>query len=315
MNVLIVGAAGNLGSHLAKYLMSGPHRLRLLTHKRPLPFDLPEGSNVEMVHGDLEARVSLAESCAHIDCLVYLAGILFQPRPQTFLHRTNTVYVENIVDAALSAGVRKFILVSFPHVEEHTTPQAPARGSSDVRPTSMHARTRLEAEKYLFRACQGRDMAPIVLRAGVIYGRDVKLIDAAHWLMKKRLMAIWRKPTWIHLLGLPDFLKCVEVSIERENLSGIYNLCDDQPILLQEFLDRLAVHWGCVRPWRLPDCGFYLAAVLCEAFATLFRTATPLTRDIVRMGMTSVVADTSRMKRELLPKLILPTFVEGLKLF
>ncbi len=55
--------------------------------------------------------------------------------------------------------------------------------------------------------------------------------------------------------------------------------------------------------------------MLCEAFATLFRTATPLTRDIVRMGMTSVVADTSRMKRELLPKLILPTFVEGLKLF
>ena len=117
---------------LSKVSNVGAASAALLTHKRPLPFDLPEGSNVEMVHGDLEARVSLAESCAHIDCLVYLAGVLFQPRPQTFLHRTNTVYVENIVDAALSAGVRKFILVSFPHVEEHTTPQAPARGSLDV---------------------------------------------------------------------------------------------------------------------------------------------------------------------------------------
>ena len=116
------------------------------------------------------------------------------------------------------------------------------------------------------------------------------------------------------MLALTDFLNIVEIAIEKNDLSGIYNLCDDQPLLMQDFLDRLAVHWGYSKPWRLPTFTFYAAATLCESFAALSNTPAPLTRDIVRMGMTSVVADTSRMKNELMPRLMYPTINEGLKL-
>lgn len=288
--------------------MSGQHRLRLLTHDRDLPFALPRGSNAEIARSDLADPSSLQGVCANVDCIVYTAGALFRPHLENFLPLTNIVYVQNIVNAALTAGVRKFILVSFPHVEENTTPEAPAQGLLDVEPQSIHARTRLEAEKYLFRTCEHKTMTPIVLRAGVIYGRDVKLTEAARWLMRRRMFAVWRQPTWVHLLALPDFLRIVEIGIERDDLSGIYNVCDDQPILLQEFLDRLAIHWGYRKPWRLPAFAFYAAAAICETFATVFRTGTPVTRDIVRMEMTSVVTDTRRMKRELVPKLRYPTF-------
>jgi len=140
VNILIVGAAGNLGSHVMKFLMSGPHRLRLLTHKRTLPFDMSEGANVEIVHGDLADRASLPDICAGINCIVYVAGVLFRPYPERFLRLTNTVYAETIVDAALAARVQKFILVSFPHVEEHTTPDTPARAYLRFMPSrSMRA--------------------------------------------------------------------------------------------------------------------------------------------------------------------------------
>jgi len=195
--------------------------------------------------------------------------------------------------------VRKFILISFPHVEENTTPDNPAKGALDVEPKSIHARTRLEAEKLLLRACEGRAMIPVVLRAGVIYGSGVKLIESARWLMRRRLMATWRTPTWVHLLALADFLSIIRITIEKENLFGIYNLCDDRPLLLQEFLDRLTGHWHYPKSIRLPESAFHAAAYLCETFAAVFHTATPLTHDIVQMGMTSVVAETSRMKREI----------------
>jgi hypothetical protein len=52
--------------------------------------------------------------------------------------------------------------------------------------------------------------------------------------------------------------------------------------------------------------------MLCETFATIFRTGTFLTRDIVAMGMTSVVADTTRMKNEIVSELMFPTLREGL---
>jgi nucleoside-diphosphate-sugar epimerase len=313
VNILIVGASGNLGSHLAKHLIRSPHHLRLLVHKRPFPFALPQGK-AEIACADLEQPASLQRVCQNIDCIVYVAGVLFKPRPETYLYRTNTIYVQNIVDAAGQSGVKKFILVSFPHVEENTSPEKPAIGLLEVDPKSIHARSRLAAEKYLFRTCENGNMRPIVLRAGVIYGSGVKLTEAARRLMRNRLLAVWSRPTWVHLLALPDFLHIVEIATQKDDLSGVYNICDDQPLLLQEFLDRLACHWGYRKPWRLPPSSFFWAVKALETFAMLFRTGTPLTSDILNMAMTSVVADTSRMKRELLAELAYPTLVEGLKI-
>jgi nucleoside-diphosphate-sugar epimerase len=34
--ILITGAAGNLGSLLARYLVQGGHKLRLMYHRKPL---------------------------------------------------------------------------------------------------------------------------------------------------------------------------------------------------------------------------------------------------------------------------------------
>lgn len=312
MNILIVGASGNLGSHIARHLLKGPHQLRLFVHKAPLLHDLCNHPNITVASGDLDDSTSLPAATAGVNCIVYVAGVLFKPSPQRFLHRTNTIYVRNMVDAALKAGVERFILISFPHVEENTTPDSPATGRLDVNPKSIHARTRLEAEKYLFGVCKDKSMKPLVLRAGVIYGRDIKLIEAARKLMRYGVFAVWRNPTWVHLLALPDFLRSVEIAIERDSLSGIYNLCDDHPITLQEFLDALAAHWGYRKPRRLPAFCFHGAAAFCELLATIFRTRTPLTRDMIHMGMTSVVADTTRMKRDISKTLLHPSFRSGL---
>src|SRR5438093_600222 len=175
-------------------------------------------------------------------------------------------------------------------------------------------RTRLLAEKRLFAACDGTPMVPVVLRVGAVYARGVKMVEAARWLLRHRLLAVWRRPTWEHLLALPDFHAAAVAAIEGEHVSGVYNLGDDQPVTLQEFLDTVAGHWGFPKPWRLPRWCFPLAGAGCEAFAALFGTAAPLTRDFVTIGMASTWADTSRMKRELLPRLRFPALPGGLVL-
>jgi hypothetical protein len=86
------------------------------------------------------------------------------------------------------------------------------------------------------------------------------------------------------------------------------------PITLQNFLDRVAVHWSCSKPWRAPAPLFYLAAAMVEAYAAMFRTPAPLTRDFIRIGRASYVADTHRMKGELLPTLSYPDLERGLSL-
>jgi nucleoside-diphosphate-sugar epimerase len=314
VNILVTGASGNLGSKTVRHLLLSSHRLGLLRHKTDLPAEISRHSNVATFQADLGCPETLFSLCSGIDCIVHLAGVLFSPRPQKFLPKANIEYVVNLTQAALRAGVRKFVLVSFPHVEGETTPQNPAHGRMDANPNVIHFRTRLEAERQLVRITEGTCLTPVILRAGIVYGSGVKLIEAARWMFRHRLMAIWRKPIWAHLLALPDFLTALQVVIENETAEGIHQVCDDGPLLLQDFLYRLADHWNCRGPIRLPDWSFRMAAAICETTALLLGTATPLNHDILNAGMTSCVADTTRVKRELLPQFAYPTINEGLAL-
>jgi nucleoside-diphosphate-sugar epimerase len=314
VKILITGAAGNLGCRVAQHLAPGPHQLRLLLHKSPLPLDVSGYRSVSVCTADLGKPAALGEACAGIDCIVHLAGVLFAPLSERFLPKTNVGYVRNLLQAAENAGVRKFILVSFPHVEGDTTPEHPASGRLDAAPEVIHFRTRLEAERLLLTTCHGTTTVPVVFRAGIVYGKGIKLTEGARWMLRHHLMAIWKRPTWAHLIALPDFLAALQAAIEDEGARGIYQVCDDAPLTLQDLLDRLADHWGYARPWRMPAWAFHAAGLACEAAALFLRTPAPLNRDIVRAGMTSCVADNSRMKRELLPALAYPSINEGIRL-
>jgi nucleoside-diphosphate-sugar epimerase len=314
MDILITGAAGNLGSHLARHLLDTPHRLRLLIHRQAPPEDIAKAPGTTVFRADLADPDSLAEPCRGTDCIVHFAGVLFKSRPRRFLPHTNIGFVQNLCNAAHAAGVGRFIIISFPHVEGESTPHKPAMGMMEGHPDSVHARTRLAAEKLLFNSCRDSSMTAISLRSGMVYGRDILMIDAARWLSRRHLLAVWKKPTWIHLLSLPDFLDCVQAAIEKEDAAGVYNLGDDHPLTLQDFLDRVTQHWGNRRPWRAPKWSFYAGAWGVELFATVFRTRSPITRDFIRIGMASYTSDTTRMKRELLPVLEYPTLDQGIRL-
>ena len=122
MKVLITGAAGNLGSILARHLLAqGSDQLRLMVFHRAVAGDLVVPGRSEIVHADLGKRETLGPAVKGIDVIIHFAGVLFKAHPEQFLSTTNTAYFRNLVDAANEHGVRKLILISFPHVEGPTT--------------------------------------------------------------------------------------------------------------------------------------------------------------------------------------------------
>ncbi|HSP06956.1 MAG TPA: NAD-dependent epimerase/dehydratase family protein [Acidobacteriota bacterium] len=313
MRIAIAGASGNLGLFLSRFLSELPHELVLFTHRRKLPQDLVSKKNVIVRRIDLGDRAGLRGCCEGVDCAASMAGVLFQGAPENFLPITNTEYVANLALEAASAGVKKFLLLSFPHVEGETFPDTPAPGLLPAEnPEAIHARTRLEGERRLIAVSQSSDMKYLILRAGVVYGKGVKLIESARRMMHWRCLAIWRKPTWIHLLHVRDLLEIIRLGIETPGMDGILNVADDHPLLLQDFLDTLAAQWGYRKPIRLPAPFFFAAAHGLDLFSRVSGRAIPLNPDILKMGMTSSVADVSRLKHELGYTLKYPTLNEGL---
>lgn len=309
---LITGAAGNLGSRLARDLASKAWPLRLMIHETPLPADLQLAPNVSAVRADLSKPESLSAAVDGADVVVHFAGVLFAPRPEKFLPETNTRWFSNLLEASIRAGVRKVILISFPHVEGATSHDHPAVGRIDRVPASVHAQTRLAEERLLLDRTQGTATTPIILRLGMVYGRGILMIEAAKWLARHRLLAVWNEPTWIHLISAADSLRATEAAIANPRARGIYHVGDEQPVTLQRFLDEACRTWGYRRPYRLPVPLFYVAASLCEVVGALFRIRSPLTRDFITIGRVSYFGDTSAMRHDLLPALQFPTLTDGL---
>jgi nucleoside-diphosphate-sugar epimerase len=137
------------------------------------------------------------------------------------------------------------------------------------------------------------------------------MIEAAHWLARRRLLAVWRKPTLFQLISTVDFLRATEAAIVTTGAHGIYHVGDDRPVTVQEFLDQACDEWGCPRPIRVPVWLVDATAAACEIVATVGRTKAPFTRDFVRLGRVPHWGDTRRARQELIPELVHPDLASG----
>lgn len=313
--ILITGAAGDLGGLLAENLKNKNVELNLMVHKKDVSPSLKGLDNVKIFEADLAEKNTLTNSLLGVDTVVHFAGVLFKHNPEKFLHTTNTKYFNNLLTVAVEQGVKRVILISFPHVEGETTPKNPARGILTGNPISVHAITRLEEEKHLFEVCSKHGIEPVVLRLGMVYGKDILMMDAAKILSKYMIMGVWRKPVFIHLISKIDFINVTIAAIENDHISGIYHVGDEGIQTLQEFLDEVTKYWGYHKPWRMPTWLILAAAQMSEIASFLFGVRSLLTKDFVKIGMVSYYGDTTRMRKELLPELKYKTFREGLETF
>ena len=177
----------------------------LMQHREQVPPDIHQHPNVSVRNSDLSKPHAIHECLHDAEIIVHLAGVLFKANPEKFLFETNFQHFKNLVGAAKEKKIKKVILISFPHVEGPTTRSHPATGRLYGTPISVHAATRLEAERHLFNEIE----IPVALRVGMVYGKGVLMIDAAQWLAKRWLLGVWKEPTEIQLISKSDFCRAV----------------------------------------------------------------------------------------------------------
>ncbi len=311
MNILITGAAGNLGSLLTKYILDNENDLNLILmqHRKKIENNIKQNTRVKVRNADLSKSETLYDCLDNVDIIVHFAGVLFKANPETFLYETNIPYFENLIKVAKIKNIKKVILISFSHVEGISSRKKPAMGKLDGNPISVHAKTRLEEEKHLFQEIEN----PISLRVGMVYGKGILMIDAAKWFAKWSLLGVWKEQTEIQLISKTDFCRATVSAVKNENATGIYHVGDDGNDTLQAFLDIICDHWGYRRPWRMPLCLIYFAARVFEFISRLFGTISPLTKDFIDIGRVSYYGDTSRFREELLSDLKYSNIYEGIE--
>jgi nucleoside-diphosphate-sugar epimerase len=110
LSILVTGAAGVIGSRLARRLVEQGHRVRALVLPDD-PHPLLEGVACEIVRGDVRRPETLLRACEGIHTVYHLAAVLLS-EDEALFREVNVVGTRNLLDAAARRGVSHFVHVS-----------------------------------------------------------------------------------------------------------------------------------------------------------------------------------------------------------
>lgn len=265
MRIFVAGATGALGSRLVPLLVKAGHEVIGTSRDESRLADLEAIGAEGVVMDGLDAESVLrAVTTARPDVIVHqltaLGGMTGDPRKfdQDFAvtNKLRTQGTDNLLAAARAAGVRRFIAQSYVgwnNARTGTLVKTEDDPSVDV--PDKEARESFTAIRYVEQTVTAAEgIEGLVLRYGNFYGTGNALSKAglmAELLRKRRFpvvgggTGVW---TFIHI---DDAAAATAAAVER-GAPGIYNIVDDEPAPIAQWLPFLAEQVGAKPPMRLP---------------------------------------------------------------
>ena len=259
MKVFLAGATGAIGQRLVPRLVAHGHQVVATTRSPDKTARLRSlGAEPVLLDGLNALQVGEAVARAEPDVIVHEMTAL--ARMTSLRHfdrdfaRTNelrTRGTDYLLGAAEAAGVRRFVAQSFtgwPNIREGG-PIKDEHDPLDPNPPAAQSQT-LAGIRYLERAVLDAPGEGIVLRYGSLYGPGAS--DSLVAPVRKRRMPIigtgagvW---SWIHV----DDAAAATVAAVEGGPAGIYNIVDDDPAPVSEWLPALARSVGARPPRHVP---------------------------------------------------------------
>jgi len=107
VRVLVTGATGFTGGHLARTLASRGYQVRAFQRDASREADVP---GIDVAIGDLRDPAAVARAVANVEIVYHIAAIYRQAGVSRDVYRAvNATAVGQIVEAAAAAGVRRVV--------------------------------------------------------------------------------------------------------------------------------------------------------------------------------------------------------------
>jgi dihydroflavonol-4-reductase len=281
VRVLVTGATGFTGGHLARHLLTRGHEVRVLVRDPRRGEALRQSGVHGVVEGDLSRPETLERAVENIDVVYNVAALYRQAGlPAAAYRQVNAEGVARLVESAARAGVRRVVQCSTVGVHgdvEHP----PADENAPLRPGDIYQKTKLEGEALAAAAAATTGIELTIARPTGIYGPgDRRLLKLFRGVAKRRFVMLGSGRIFYHLTYVTDVAEGLRLCGEIPGAAGrTYLIAGPEVTTLEELVARIARAAG-VRPppWRFPVWPVWLAGALCEAGCRPFGIEPPLYR-------------------------------------
>lgn len=300
MKVLVTGATGFTGNHLARHLASAGHEVRALVRDPERARTL--GPQVALVRGDLRDRESLRRACEGVDAVYNIAALYRQAGlPEEAYRDVNARAVGWLIEAAAAGGARRVVQCSTVGVHGDVE-RPPAGEDAPLRPGDVYQWTKLEGESIGREAAGRTGIELVIARPSGIYGPgDRRLLKLFGGVARGRFLMLGKGAIFYHLTYIDDLCEGFRLCGEVPAAAGrTYILAGGEVTTLKELVARVARIAGVQPPRRsLPVWPVWVAGAVCEAVCAPLKIEPPLYRRRVDFFTKSRAFDISRARAEL----------------
>jgi dihydroflavonol-4-reductase len=263
--VLVTGATGFTGGHLARALQQRGYRVRALVRPTTDASDLIR-AGLEVVPGDITSQQEVDRAASGVNAVYHLAA-LFRTAGHTS-GEYRAVHVDgtrNVLEAAARFGVDRVVHCSTAGVHGAIR-DIPASEESPFNPGDIYQETKLEGELLAQEAFRGGVPGVIVRPVGIYGPGDLRFLKLFRAVRSGRFRMFGTGEVPYHLTYIDDLVAGFILCGERpEALGEVYILAGDKHVSLNELVSAVAHSMG-VRPPRghLPLGPLLAAAAACE---------------------------------------------------
>jgi nucleoside-diphosphate-sugar epimerase len=309
LRVLVTGATGFTGGHLARWLTARGDRVRVLIRRRPgshpgrsvTHFGV-DATQVEVIFGDLTDASAVKMATDGVDVVYHIAAIYRQAGLREEQYRAvNATAVRTIIEAAKAGGAKRVVHCSTVGVHgdvEHP----PANEDAPLRPGDIYQETKLEGENIARAAARETSMEVVIARPTGIYGPgDRRLLKLFRGVARRRFVILGDGEIFYHLTYIDDLVAGLHLCATVAAAAGrTYILAGGEVTTLNQLAALIAEEAHVPPPrWHLPVWPFWFAGAICEAACRPLRVEPPIYRRRVDFFTKSRAFDIRRARAEL----------------
>jgi nucleoside-diphosphate-sugar epimerase len=303
MRVLVTGATGFTGGHLARHLRHSGHEVAALVRPASISrADRLAAEGIDVREGDLTDAAAVRRATAGCDAVYHIAATYREAGQSDAAYtRINVEGTRHVLEGALASGVRRVVHCSTGGVHGHIE-HPPANENAPFAPGDVYQRTKLQAEQLASRFGRERGLEVVVARPIGIYGPgDLRFLKMFRGIARGRFPMLGSGKIFYHLTYIDDLVRGFQLCGEVPAAAGrTYILAGPRYTTLQELVTLVAAELG-VGPPRvhLPVWPVWLAGAVCEAICVPLKIEPPLYRRRVDFYRKSRAFDTTRARQEL----------------